>query len=121
MARVTVEDCLDHVENRFELALLAAKRARQLTLGQDEPLVPWHNDKPGVVALREFAAGKLNKDKINAVEERARNQQLHSNMMLETETETETEAEAETETEVGIEEETTTNMDTGLDTSTETI
>jgi DNA-directed RNA polymerase subunit omega len=54
MARVTVEDCLDKVDNRFQLVLVAAKRARQLSHGV-EPLVEWENDKPTVVALREIA------------------------------------------------------------------
>jgi DNA-directed RNA polymerase subunit omega len=58
MARVTVEDCLDNVDNRFQLVLVASKRARQLAMGM-EPLVPWENDKPTVVALRELAEGKL--------------------------------------------------------------
>ncbi len=58
MARVTVEDCLDHVDNRFELVLLATRRARQLVNGV-EPLVPWENDKPTVVALREIAEGLI--------------------------------------------------------------
>lgn len=57
MARVTVEDCLKNVKNRFELVLLAAKRARQLMRGTQDPRVPWDNDKPTVVALREIAAG----------------------------------------------------------------
>ncbi|OOZ37342.1 DNA-directed RNA polymerase subunit omega [Solemya velesiana gill symbiont] len=56
MARVTVEDCLDHVDNRFDLVLLATKRARQLVNGVD-PLLPWENDKPTVMALREIADG----------------------------------------------------------------
>lgn len=56
MARVTVEDCLDHVDNRFDLVLLATKRARQLSKGVD-PLLPWENDKPTVMALREIADG----------------------------------------------------------------
>jgi DNA-directed RNA polymerase subunit omega len=56
MARITVEDCLARVPNRFDLVLIAAKRARQLGLGKD-PLVPWDNDKPTVVALREIAVG----------------------------------------------------------------
>ena len=56
MARITVEDCLEHVDNRFNLVLLATKRARQLTKGVD-PLIPWENDKPTVVALREIADG----------------------------------------------------------------
>ncbi|HOB61955.1 MAG TPA: DNA-directed RNA polymerase subunit omega [Candidatus Competibacteraceae bacterium] len=58
MARITVEDCLDRVDNRFELVLIAARRARDLALGK-EALVPWENDKPTVVALRELAEGKL--------------------------------------------------------------
>jgi len=58
MARVTVEDCLSKVKNRFELVLIASRRARQLSLGGSEPLVPWENDKPTVVALREIAAGE---------------------------------------------------------------
>jgi len=59
MARVTIEDCLDHVENRFHLVLLASKRARQLSLGLAESTVDWENDKPTVVALREIAAGNV--------------------------------------------------------------
>ena len=58
MARVTVEDCLDFVDNRFHLVLLASKRARQLAMGY-EAMVPWENDKPTVVALREIAESKL--------------------------------------------------------------
>ena len=58
MARITVEDCLTHAGNRFDLVLLASKRARQLANGV-EPLVPWENDKPTVVALREIAENKL--------------------------------------------------------------
>ncbi len=54
MARVTVEDCLDNVDNRFELVLVATKRARQIANGR-EALVPLENDKPTVVALREIA------------------------------------------------------------------
>lgn len=65
MARVTVEDCLDHVDNRFELVMLATKRARQLATGGKEPRVAWENDKPTVVALREIAAGLMSYDVIN--------------------------------------------------------
>jgi len=54
MARVTIEDCLENVENRFELVLLAARRARQISEGAD-PLVDIDNDKPTVIALREIA------------------------------------------------------------------
>jgi DNA-directed RNA polymerase subunit omega len=56
MARITVEDCLDNVENRFQLVLVAAKRARQLSSAA-EPCVPRENDKPTVLALREIAGG----------------------------------------------------------------
>ncbi|MGH8434903.1 MAG: DNA-directed RNA polymerase subunit omega [Pseudomonas sp.] len=59
MARVTVEDCLDNVDNRFELVMLATKRSRQLATGGKEPKVAWENDKPTVVALREIAAGLI--------------------------------------------------------------
>lgn len=55
MARVTVEDCLEHVDNRFELVMIASKRARQIATGGKEPKVDWENDKPTVVALREIA------------------------------------------------------------------
>ena len=58
MARVTVEDCLEHVDNRFELVIKASKRARKISLGAD-PLVPMENDKPTVIALREIAQGLL--------------------------------------------------------------
>ncbi|MCU1740449.1 MULTISPECIES: DNA-directed RNA polymerase subunit omega [Pseudomonas] len=57
MARVTVEDCLEHVANRFELVMLSTKRARQLATGGKEPKLAWENDKPTVMALREIAEG----------------------------------------------------------------
>ncbi|KAF0190708.1 MAG: DNA-directed RNA polymerase subunit omega [Gammaproteobacteria bacterium] len=66
MARVTVEDCLENVANRFELVLVATKRARQLASGR-EPLIPWENDKPTVVALREIAEGKIGPEILNEV------------------------------------------------------
>ena len=59
MARLTVEDCLDHVENRFALVLVATRRARQLAMGAD-PLLPVDNDKPTVLALREIAENLIN-------------------------------------------------------------
>lgn len=59
MARITVEDCLEKVENRFHLVLVATKRARQLAMGSAEALIPWENDKATVVALREIAGGLL--------------------------------------------------------------
>ena len=54
MARVTVKDCLEHVDNRFQLVMIAAKRARQLSMGA-KPLVDEEDDKPTVIALREIA------------------------------------------------------------------
>ena len=73
MARVTVEDCLENVENRFELVLLATKRARQLQRGSDKPRVTVrHNyDKPSVIALREISEAKITKE-ILAAEEKER-------------------------------------------------
>lgn len=56
MARVTVEDCLEHVENRFDLVIKAARRAHMLELGEADPLVPVDDDKPTVIGLREIAA-----------------------------------------------------------------
>jgi DNA-directed RNA polymerase subunit omega len=58
MARITVEDCLKNVDNRFQLVLVATKRARQLASGVT-PFVDWENDKPTIVALREIAAGMI--------------------------------------------------------------
>jgi len=57
MARVTVEDCLKHVDNRFDLVIKAAERAHKLELGAVDPTVDPENDKPTVIALREIAAG----------------------------------------------------------------
>lgn len=57
MARVTVEDCLVKIPNRFELTLVSSKRARQIATSDAKPLVPLENDKPTVVALREIAEG----------------------------------------------------------------
>jgi DNA-directed RNA polymerase subunit omega len=57
MARVTIEDCLDRIHNRFELVLCVARRAQQLMESGANPYVEWDNDKPIVVALREIAAG----------------------------------------------------------------
>jgi DNA-directed RNA polymerase subunit omega len=66
MARLTVEDCLDNVDNRYDLVLLSSKRARQLTLGL-EPLVDHDNDKPTVIALREIAEGLITAENINKI------------------------------------------------------
>ncbi len=62
MARVTVEDAVEKVGNRFDLVMLASKRARQLSLEGKEPHVPWDNDKPTVVALREIEAGLISNE-----------------------------------------------------------
>lgn len=64
MARVTVEDCLEKLDNRFELVLVASKRAHSLQSGAKEPRVPWDNDKPTVVALREIAEGLVTADSL---------------------------------------------------------
>ena len=61
MARVTVEDCLTNVDNRFQLVLVATKRARQISLGA-EPFIEQENDKPTVLALREIAEGLVTRD-----------------------------------------------------------
>lgn len=66
MARLTVEDCLDSVDNRYELVMLASKRARDLSLGA-EPLVEEDNDKPTVIALREIAEGLITKDNVDTI------------------------------------------------------
>ena len=59
MARVTVEDAVDKVGNRFDLVLIASRRARQIATGGKEPLVDRENDKPTVIALREIEAGLI--------------------------------------------------------------
>ena len=58
MARITVEDCLENIDNIFEMVLVAAKRARRVAHGA-EPMVELENDKPTVVALREIAEGHV--------------------------------------------------------------
>lgn len=68
MARITVEDCLDYVDNRFELVIVGSKRARQLAVGGKDPLVPWENDKPTVVALREIEEGLVDASILDQVE-----------------------------------------------------
>jgi DNA-directed RNA polymerase subunit omega len=70
MARVTVEDCLQNVDNLFQLVLLAAQRARRLANGA-EPTLPWENDKPTVVALREIAEGTITIDMLREPEPQA--------------------------------------------------
>lgn len=65
MARVTVEDCLGSVDNRFDLVIAASKRARQLTTGGQDPKVDWDNDKATVVALREIAEGLVDTSQLD--------------------------------------------------------
>ena len=59
MARITVEDCLEKIPSRFDLILMASKRARQLSTTSRDPMVEWDNDKPTLVALREIEEGLL--------------------------------------------------------------
>ena len=68
MARVTVQDAVEKMGNRFELILAAARRARQVQLNQSAPLVPEDNDKPTVIALREIEKGLINQDIMDAQE-----------------------------------------------------
>ncbi|MBC8519204.1 MAG: DNA-directed RNA polymerase subunit omega [Gammaproteobacteria bacterium] len=70
MARITVEDCLDKIDNRFDMTLIAAERARQIAMG-GEPMVPVDNDKPTVIALREIAEGLINRDILDQIKEAA--------------------------------------------------
>lgn len=68
MARITVEDCLEHVENRFELVMLATRRARHMRRYGAEALLPEENDKHTVIALREIAAGLINNEMLDEQE-----------------------------------------------------
>jgi DNA-directed RNA polymerase subunit omega len=79
MARVTVEDCLENVKNRFELVMLASKRARQLMRGSSEPKVAWENDKATVVALREIAMGYTDFSDAHHADNNAHKAAVHSN------------------------------------------
>jgi DNA-directed RNA polymerase subunit omega len=71
MARITVEDCLEVVDNRFELVLMATKRARQLAKGA-EPAVNPNNDKPSVLALREIADRRIDQATIDEIDKAER-------------------------------------------------
>ena len=75
MARVTVEDCLGNLRNRYELVLLASKRARQIVLGSD-PLVPENNDKPTVIALREIAENLVTNENIDKINQSDNDEEL---------------------------------------------
>jgi len=68
MARITVEDCLDHIENIFEMVLVAAKRARRIAHGADA-MVDIENDKPTVLALREIADGLVTPAILDEIEQ----------------------------------------------------
>ena len=81
MARITVEDCLNHVDNRFELVLVGSKRARQLAVGGKEPMVPEENDKPTVIALREIAEGMVTPDILTREDELEAEEELAEVMM----------------------------------------
>ena len=69
MARLTVEDCLRHIGNRYDLVLLASKRARQIALGMPTKLEEEEDDKPTVLALREIAQGLINEENVEVAEE----------------------------------------------------
>jgi len=75
MARITVEDCLDKVDNRFELVMVASKRARQIAVGGKDALVSEDGDKPTVLALREIAEGLINREQIMQVEREVEEEQ----------------------------------------------
>ena len=96
MARITVEDCLDRVDNRFQLVLIASQRARQLANGRDAHL-PWDNEKPTVLALREIAEGHTS---VEVLEEPAGPEP--SEEFSEAEAEAEFKAEGEAAEEVGV-------------------
>ena len=112
MARVTVEDCLENVENRFQLVLVAAKRTRQLAFGAD-PLVPEDRDKPTVIALREIAEGLVTPDILEEEEI-----DLEKELFGESE-EIQTEAETETKTkDLSLEQDTAANESSAADNDT---
>lgn len=69
MARITVEDCLDYVDNRFELVIVGSKRARQLATGGKDAFVDPENDKPTVIALREIEEGFVDSSILDETEE----------------------------------------------------
>ncbi len=69
MARITVEDCLDKVDNRFQLVMISSKRARQIQTGGKDPLVAPDNDKPTVIALREMELGLISTASVQRLED----------------------------------------------------
>jgi DNA-directed RNA polymerase subunit omega len=68
MARVTVEDAVDKIGNRFDLILVAARRARQISVGAKDPMVDAENDKPTVIALREIEQGLVNNSSLDMID-----------------------------------------------------
>ena len=68
MARITVEDCLDYVDNRFELVMVGSKRARQIAVDGRPPLVDGENDKPTVIALREIEQGLISSEVLQEID-----------------------------------------------------
>ncbi|KAA5735607.1 DNA-directed RNA polymerase subunit omega [Acinetobacter baumannii] len=75
MARVTVQDAVEKVGNRFDLVLIAARRARQMQTGGKDALVPEENDKPTVIALREIEEGLITKEVLDARERQEQQEQ----------------------------------------------
>jgi DNA-directed RNA polymerase subunit omega len=75
MARVTVEDAVDKIGNRFDLVLIASRRARQIATGGKDPLVEVENDKPTVIALREIEEGLITTEVMNETDRHEQVQQ----------------------------------------------
>jgi len=78
MARVTVEDAVDKIGNRFDLVLVAARRARQIATGGKDPMVEVQNDKPTVTALREIEEGLVTASTLEHDDMRDQEQQEHA-------------------------------------------
>ena len=84
MARITVEDCLEYVDNRFELVMLATRRARGLRAYGNDPLVPEENDKPTVIALREIAEGLISHEMLDTQEASNEDEEVEVSFSLKT-------------------------------------
>lgn len=82
MARITVEDCLDHVDNRFDLVMLASRRARALRNYNTEALVAEENDKPTVIALREIAKGVMSHELLDSQEVSADDEEVPTDFSI---------------------------------------
>ena len=80
MARVTVEDAVDKIGNRFDLILVAARRARQISVGGKDPMVEAENDKPTVIALREIEEGHITVDTLDAIDHQEQQNQEAAEM-----------------------------------------